>query len=171
MAGLLSERLDPVRWMGVPMAACMAPTLLFAAPIRVFGLRAPEPVFAMVPVFAWAVLRPSILAPLCLLILGLFDDLVWGGRMGLWGLGLLVAYGFVLVTRNMMSGQSRLMMWVWWAAALTICMGSVYLAVRVLTGNAPNPLAVAGQWLPTVLLYPLADRLIGRFEDADPRFR
>jgi rod shape-determining protein MreD len=50
-------------------------------------------------------------------------------------------------------------------------MGSVYLAVRFTTGNSPNILAVAGQWLPTVLLYPLADRLIGRFEDADPRFR
>ena len=42
---------------------------------------------------------------------------------------------------------------------------------RILTGNAPSLLAVAGQWLPTVLLYPLADRLINRFEDADPRFR
>jgi len=143
MAGL-TERLDPVRWMGVPMAACMGATLLFAAPIRVFGLRPPEPVFALVPVFAWAVLRPSLLAPLCLLVLGLFNDLVWGGRMGLWGLGLLVAYGFVLVTRNMMGGQSRLMMWVWWAATLTACMGSVYLAVRFTTGNSPNILAVAG---------------------------
>jgi rod shape-determining protein MreD len=170
MAGL-TERLDPVRWMGVPMAACMAGTLLFAAPIRVFGLRLPEPVFAMVVVFAWAVLRPTILAPLLLLVLGLFDDLVWGGRVGLWGLGLLVAYGFVLVTRNMMSGQGRPMMWVWWAATLSVCMGSIYLTVRLLTGNAPDLLAVGGQWLPTVLLYPLAERLIAQFEDADPRFR
>ena len=171
MAGLLSERLDPVRWMGVPMAACMAATLLFTAPISLYGLRLPEPVFAIVPVFAWAVLRPSMLAPICLLILGLFDDLVWGGRLGLWSLGLLVAYGFVLLTRNMMGGQGRVMTWLWWTATLTACMGAVYLAVRVLTGNAPNPLAVAGQWLPTLLLYPLADRLIARFEDADPRFR
>ena len=170
MAGL-TERLDPIRWMGVPMAACILGTLLFAAPIRVFGLRLPEPVFAMVPVFAWAVLRPSMLAPICLLILGLVDDLVWGGRLGLWGLGLLVAYGFVLITRNMMTGQSRLMMWVWWAATLTVGMGAVYLAVRMIDDNAPDPLAVALQWLPTFLLYPLADRLIDRFEDADPRFR
>jgi rod shape-determining protein MreD len=170
MAGL-TERLDPVRWMGVPMVACMGATLLFAAPIRVFGLRPPEPVFAMVPVFAWAVLRPSLLAPLCLLILGLFCDLVWGGRLGLWGLGLLVAYGLVLITRNMMSGQSRLMMWVWWTATISAGMGAVYLAVRLVTGNTPSVLALAGQWVPTLLLYPLADRLISRFEDADPRFR
>jgi rod shape-determining protein MreD len=171
VAGLTAERLDPWRWIVAPMVACVVATLLLSAPIRVFGLRLPEPVFGMVPVFAWAVLRPSILAPLCLLALGLCMDLIWGGRLGLWGLGLLVAYGLVLVTRNMMSGQSRVMMWVWWAASLTACMGAVYLAVRVTTHNSPTILAVAGQWLPTVLLYPLADRLISRFEDADPRFR
>ena len=91
--------------------------------------------------------------------------------MGLWGLGLLVAYAFVLITRSMMSGQSRVMMWLWWGASLTACMGAVWLIVRTLTGNSPSLLAVAGQWLPTALLYPLADRLIARFEDADPRFR
>jgi rod shape-determining protein MreD len=171
MAALTAERLDPWRWIGVPMLACMAATLLFAAPIRFWGVPLPEPVFALVPAFAWAVLRPSILAPACLLALGLFDDLVWGGRLGLWGLGLLVAYGLVLVTRNMMTGQSRLMTGAWYVAACSAAMGAAYVAVLLDTGNQPNILAVAGQWLPTILLYPLADRLIGRFEDTDPRFR
>ena len=171
MASLTAGRLDLWRWIAAPMALCMAATLVLAAPIKLFGLQLPEPVFAMVPAFAWAVLRPSVLAPLCLLILGLFDDLVWGGRLGLWSLGLLAAYGFVLITRNMMSGQSRLMMWVWYGAAWTACMGAALLAIVAETHNAPNVLALAGQWLPTLLLYPAADRLIVRFEDADPRFR
>jgi rod shape-determining protein MreD len=169
--GLTAERLDPVRWIILPMAASMAATLLFAAPLRVHGFQLPEPLFAMIPVFAWAVLRPSIVAPLCVLALGLFNDLVWGGRLGLWGLALLVAYGFILVSRSMMSGQSRVMLWAWFAAAAFAAMGAAYLAVLISTGNAPNLLAVAGQWLPTTLLYPLADRLVGRFEDSDPRFR
>ena len=169
--GLTAERLDPIRWVALPMAACMVATLLFCAPIRVHGLRLPEPLFAMIPAFAWAVLRPSLLAPICLLALGLFNDLVWGGRLGLWSLALLVAYGFILVTRNMMSGHSRVMLWAWYGAATLMAMGAAYLATLIETGSAPNLLAVAGQWLPTTLLYPLADRLIGRFEDADPRFR
>jgi rod shape-determining protein MreD len=169
--GLTAERLDPLRWIVVPMLACLGATLLFAAPLRVHGLQLPEPVFAMVPTFAWAVLRPSIITPLCLLILGLLCDLVWGGRLGLWELGLLAAYGFILVSRSMMSGQSRVMLWVWYAVACFLAMGVAYLAIVLETGNPPSLLAAFGQWLPTVLLYPLADRLIGRFEDADPRFR
>ena len=44
-------------------------TLIFAIPFRVFSLQLPEPVFCMVPVFAWAVIRPSILAPFAILLL------------------------------------------------------------------------------------------------------
>ncbi len=168
---LTAERLDPIHWVALPMLASMAATLLFCAPIRVHGLQLPEPLFALIPAFAWAVLRPSLLAPICLLALGLFNDLVWGGRLGMWALALLAAYAFILVTRNMMSGQSRIMLWAWFGAAASFAMGVAYLAVLIETGNAPSLLAVAGQWAPTVLLYPLADGLIGRFEDADPRFR
>jgi rod shape-determining protein MreD len=71
----------------------------------------------------------------------------------------------------MMSGQSRIMVWVWYVAAWSACVGTAYAFTLMQTGNAPNILAVAGQWLPTALLYPVADRLIARFEDADPRFR
>lgn len=169
--GMTAERLDPWRWMVLPMVACMAATLLLAAPIRIFGFALPEPVFALVPAFAWAVLRPSILAPACLFALGLFDDLLWGGRLGVWPLALLTAYGLVLVTRNIMSGQGRLMMWTWYGLAVTAAMGVCGLALAMETHNLPGPFALVGQWLPTALLYPLADQLIGRFEDADPRFR
>ena len=31
---------------------CVAATIVFAAPIRIYGLQLPEPVFAMVPAFA-----------------------------------------------------------------------------------------------------------------------
>jgi rod shape-determining protein MreD len=171
MAALTAGRLDPLRWMGAPMAACMALTLLFAAPVSLFGLQLPEPVFAMVPAFAWAVLRPSLVGPLFLFVLGLFDDLVWGGRLGLWALGLLVAYGFVIVTRSLMTGRSPLMNWIWYVAAWSAGMGAAYVAAWLDVHNQPNLWAVVGQWLPTALLYPVANHLIGRFEDADPRFR
>jgi rod shape-determining protein MreD len=168
---LTAERLDPIRWIVLPMGASMAGAVLFAAPIRVHGFQLPEPVFALIPVFAWAVVRPSLFAPLRLLALGLFYDLLWGGRLGLWPLALLAAYGFVLATRSMMIGQSRVMLWTWFAVTTLVAMAVAYIAVLMDVGVAPNMLAVAWQWLPTALLWPLADRLIGRFEDADPRFR
>ena len=86
--------------------------MLLGTPFRVFGLRLPEPVFPMVLAFAWAVIRPSMIAPFVLLALGLFLDLYWGGPFGLWALALLAAYAMVLLgVRSIMSGQSRLVLW------------------------------------------------------------
>ena len=163
--------LDPWRWIGVPTLACLVATVLFAIPLRVFGLQLPEPVFPMVPAFAWAVIRPSMLAPFTLLVLGLFLDLLWGGPIGLWAVSILIGYAAVLFSRNMMSGQSRLVLFVWFVVMVLICMTAGYIMTSMDTGTRPSLLAAFWQFLPTILLFPFCDRLIDRFEDADVRFR
>ena len=168
---LHAERLDVTRWIVAPTLICLAASLLFAAPIRVYGLQLPEPIFPLAPCFAWAVLRPSITAPFALLAMGLFLDLLWGAPLGLWGLSLIAAYVLVLFSRSMMTGQSRLMMWVWFAAAAAVAMSVAYAFTVANAGSAPSLVSTFWQFLPTMLLYPFSHRLIERFEDADVRFR
>jgi rod shape-determining protein MreD len=163
--------LDPWRWLGVPLLMALAATILFAAPIRIFGLPLPEPVFALVPTFAWAVIRPAVLAPFLVLAMGLFLDLFWGGPLGLWGLSLLIAYGVALFSRSMMTGQSRVMMSIWYATVCAFAMVAGYLFTMLDSLAAPSLLAVFWQFLATLLLFPFAHRLIDRFDDADVRFR
>lgn len=163
--------LDPWRWIGVPALLCMVFTIVFAAPIRIFGLQPPEPVFPMVCAFGWAVIRPSILAPFILLLLGAFLDVFWGGALGLWPVSLLVAYAGTLFMRNMMTGQSRPMMAAWYAGMSLVALATGYLITMLDVKSAPSLIAVFWQFLATSLLYPFAHRLIDRFEDADVRFR
>lgn len=163
--------LDPWSWLGWPLVIALVLTTLLAIPMRLWGLQLPEPVFPLLLAYAWAVIRPSILAPFGLLLMGLYLDLLWGSRLGLWGVGLLLAYGFVLGTRSMMAGQSKPMMWAWYGAAGAVGMGTVFLCTMLQVNETPSLLAVGWQYLATILLYPFADRLIDRFEDADVRFR
>lgn len=163
--------LDPWRWIAAPAAACIGATILFAIPIRVFGLQLPEPVFPVIPVFAWAVIRPSVLAPFVILVMGLFLDVFWSGPLGLWALSLLVGYAGVLALRNMLTGQSRPIMWSWFAGITGLTMLAGYLFIMLDARAAPSLIAVSWQLLATSLLYPFAHRLIDRFEDADVRFR
>ena len=163
--------LDPWRWIGMPTLMCLGAAVLFATPLRIFGFRLPEPVFPLAPAFAWAVIRPSILAPLVLLAMGLFLDLLWGGPIGLWGLSILIGYAIVLFSRNMMSGQSRVVLWSWFAVMVFLSMGAGYMLTIIETGSLPSLMSAFWQFLPTVLLYPFCHRLINRFEDADVRFR
>lgn len=163
--------LDPWRWIGVPALMCLGATILLAAPIRIFGLSLPEPVFPMVCAFGWAVIRPSILAPFTLLLVGFFLDIYWGGPLGLWAISLLTAYAVTLAMRNMMTGQSRPMMWAWYMGMTAVTLTAGYLITMLDVKAAPSLVAVLWQFMATAILYPFAHRLIDRFEDADVRFR
>jgi rod shape-determining protein MreD len=165
------QPLTPWRWLGVPMAQAMAASLVFAIPLRFWGLGLPEPLFAMPVTFAWAVIRPSMLAPLGVMLMGFFLDFLWGAPTGFWSVCLLVPYGLLLGGRAMLAGQSQVMMWVWYGAATALALGVGYLVTMLDAQNSPDPIPVAWQFLATVVLYPFANRLIERFEDADVRFR
>lgn len=171
MSTSAARGLSPWSWLGVPMLQVMAVTFVFALPLRFWGFSLPEPLFAMPVVFAWAVIRPAMLAPPAVMVMGLFLDLLWGSPVGFWAVCLLLPYGLVLGGRTMLAGQGQLMMWLWYAATTGVALGTGYLFTMVETQVAPDFISVGWQFLATVILYPFAHRLIDRFEDADVRFR
>ncbi len=166
-----ARSLEPWRWLGVPMLQALAATILFGIPIKVWGLQLPEPIFPLAATFAWAVIRPSVLAPFCVLLLGLFLDVFWGGPMGLWPTCMLLGYGLALAGRNMMAGQSRAILWAWYGFIVGVAMLAAYLFMMLKAKGMASLVSVGWQYLATILLYPFAHRLIEMFEDADVRFR
>ena len=89
----------------------------------------------------------------------------------LWPLSLLVAYAGVLSARSLVAGQGRLVLWAWYAGACALVMLAAFLFTMLDAKATPDYLAVFWQWLATAVLFPLSNRLIDRFEDADVRFR
>jgi rod shape-determining protein MreD len=158
-------------WLGAPMVASLGASIVFAVPLRVMGFQAPEPVFAMVPAFVWALARPSIVPPVALVLLGLALDLLWGGPLGLWPLCLLAAYALVFAARRILSGQEFVALWGVFAAACAVAfiVGLGLMTVR--SGRVPSLLGVWLQFLVTAALFPFAWGLIERYEAADTRFR
>jgi rod shape-determining protein MreD len=163
--------LEPWRWIGVPMLQVLGVTILFGIPLRIWGLQLPEPVFPMAAVFAWGVIRPSVIVPAAIVLMGLLLDVFWGGPFGLWALCLLVAYGVVLASRSMISGQGRAALWGFYAVVTALAFGVGVIVAGVKDKNLPGFIPLAWQYLATIVLYPFANRLIEMFEDADVRFR
>ena len=161
----------PVQWIVIPALVTVAVTILLATPVELFGLNLPEPVVPMVLAFSWPLIRPSITAPLVLTGLGLLLDVLTYGPLGLWALALLAIYAVVLASRSFLIGQDTAVLFVWYAACCTLAFLMAYLVVTVLARNPPSILALIGQVVPTLLLFPFADRMIERFEDGDVRFR
>jgi rod shape-determining protein MreD len=171
--GIGSARpMTPIGWLGLPMLACVAGTLLLATPVRPFGVSLPQPIFPLAAAFAWAQIRPSVLPPFALLALGLFLDVFWGGPQGLWPLCLLTAYAAVLFGRRLITGQDVIVVAAWYAGATLLAIGVGVGLMILATGATPNLIAVGWMYvLPTLLLFPFAHRLVQRYDDADVRFR
>jgi len=163
--------LSPAQWIGAPIAACAAASLLLAVPVRVIGFQAPEPVFALVPAFAWAIARPAVTPPVALVILGLFLDLLWGDPLGHWPLCLLAAYTLIFCARRILSGQEFLALWGAYALACAAAeiMGLALASLHA--GHVPGLPGAGSQFVATVALFPFAWRLIERYEAADARYR
>lgn len=161
----------PMQWLVWPALATAAATLVLTLPLELFGLRLPEPILPLVLAFAWPLIRPSVLAPWVVLGLGLFLDLLLGGPLGLWAVALLTVHGAALLSRNLLAGQATAMLFAWYAGLVGLAFLLAYLIVSMRTGVAPSLLAVFWQAAPTLLLFPLADWLIQRFDDGDVRFR
>ena len=161
----------PVQWIFIPALIALAATILLATPVELFGLNLPEPVIPMVLAFAWALIRPSIVAPVVLTALGLFLDVFWYGPLGLWPLALLAIYAVVLGSRSFLIGQETVVLFVWYAACCGLAFLIAWLVTSFLASNPPSILALLGQVAPTLLLFPFADRMVERFEDGDVRFR
>jgi rod shape-determining protein MreD len=166
-----NQVLQTHEWIGLPMLAAILATVALAAPVRLFGIPLPEPVFPMALAFAWAVIRPSILGPFALLLLGLFLDLFWGTPFGLWGLSLLVAYGVSMLIRPLIQGQSPQAAWVVYALVSLLGFAVAYGLAAAGARTAPTLLGAALQYAVTAALYPIVYWLTERFEDADVRFR
>jgi len=160
-----------MQWIALPALAVMAGSIVLATPVEMFGLKLPEPILPMVLAFAWPLIRPSMVAPAVLFGLGLFLDLLWGSPLGLWSLSLLGVYAIVLASRNLLAGQETQILFGWYAGCTLLAFLLTYVIVSLNAGNAPSILALLGQMIPTLLLFPVASWLIERFDDGETRFR
>ncbi len=161
----------PTQWIFQPALIAVAATIVLATPVELFGLKLPEAVLPMALAFAWPLIRPSAIAPAVLMGLGLFLDIFWAGPLGLWALCLLSVYGLVLLSRKFLMGQEAVVLFAWYAACTLMAFALAYVIVALRAGNAPSLLALIGQVVPTLALYPVANFMLERFDDGDVRFR
>lgn len=66
--------------------------VLYTAPSSVVGLPDLTPSLPLIALFIWAVRRPWFVSPPVILLVGLLQDLISGGVMGVWALAYVAAF-------------------------------------------------------------------------------
>lgn len=147
----------PARFFGSTLPALIAVILVMLAnmPVSFTGGVLPAPALALAAIYFWVLVRPDLMPPFIVLLIGLLEDLLSGGPPGLWAAGFLAAYALTDRQRETFAGLSGPGALVGFAGAMLFAGATAYgLASVVYLRWAPLPPLLL-ESVSTVVFYPL----------------
>ena len=136
--------------------------LLTVLPLGIPFAAVVTPFLSLMAVYYWSIYRPDLLPPAAVFVLGVLQDMLTGGPVGLLALVLLLVQALAVSQRRILLGQAFSVEWaglllvVAGAGAVSWTLASVYYLALV----PPVPFVV--QALITAALYPLGSWLFAR---------
>jgi rod shape-determining protein MreD len=155
MVDLLS--LNPPRFFAalLPVGSAVLLTLLVNIPLSLaYGLF-PAPMLALAAIYFWALVRPDLMPPAAVLVIGLLEDLLSGGPPGLWASGFVAAYALADRQREILAGLSGAAALIGFAAATLLAATMAYVLTWIVYHQWPALAPLLLACVITVALYPL----------------
>ncbi len=149
------EWLGVLLWAASPFLTGLFAVLLFATPLQLFDMAVPMPLFPLMVVYYWVMLRPSLMSPLVIFLIGLFQDFLSGGPIGLWALSYLLVAALISTQRGIFAWRGRATLWAGFAIAAILAAGISWLAARIALGAAPSGGALFSETLSTIVAFAL----------------
>lgn len=169
--GIAGRKIGIWDWILLPALIAIAATLLLNTSVQPFGLYLPEPVFPFVLAFTWPLIRPSVIAPMVLALLGLYLDWLWFAPLGFWTLGLVSIYGIMLLVRTFVVSQDWTVILAVYLAALVVFNIILIIFSSLDSGTIPRLWGVFEQAFATALCFPIVLNLMDRFVSSEVRFQ
>ncbi|MDH5748805.1 MAG: rod shape-determining protein MreD [Rhodospirillales bacterium] len=131
--------------------------LLFVGllPIHVPGFARVAPLFPLMAIYHWTIIRPDVMPPIAVFAIGLLQDLLTGAPLGVSAAVYLGVYGAVLSQRHFFLGKSFLIIWIGFSLVAAASGIVSWIIVSVLNLTLLEPSASFYQYLMTVSFFPL----------------
>lgn len=129
--------------------------LLLALPLRIAGGLVPTPIMPLVVVFFWTIYAPGYLPAASVFLIGLAQDLLSGGPLGLWPAVYLITQYLVQSQRSYFLGREQRVVWIGFAFAAAGALLVQWLVMCLMTRTLLPLGGVAVQMAVTVLVFPL----------------
>ncbi len=148
----------------VPLTLAFLLAILTQIPLGSATAGIPAPNWTLMLVFYFSLHRPSLVPPVAVALVGLFQDFLWGGPPGL---NLLI----LLITQMVLSNQQALFVrrsflvgWLGFVTVAAIAMALSWLSGSLYYGEILGLRPLAVQTALSVLAYPLAGWVFGRID-------
>ena len=124
-------------------------------PVSVTGGLLPAPALALACIYFWVLVRPDLMPPAVVLIIGLLEDLFSGGPPGLWAAGFLAAYWLTDRQRETFAGLSGAGAMAGFVGAMLLASAVAYVLHALVYLRLPPPAPLMLESVSTILFYPL----------------
>lgn len=146
----------------MPTLVGVAGVLLLAMPIRAAGGFIPTPVLPLFVVYFWSIHAPGYMPALSVFLIGLLQDFLSGGPLGLWPAVYLFTQFIVSSQRSYFAGREMKVLWAGFAFAALAASCIVWFIMSLMAGSALPAGKLAWQMAVTTAAYPLFAALFGR---------
>lgn len=153
--GYRAENLLNLLKAATPLILGVLGVVFLALPLRPFEGWAPTPIIPLVVVFFWSVYAPEFLPSVSVFIIGLLQDLLTGGPLGLWAAVYLVTQFIVMSQRSYFLGREQKVVWLGFALAAAGASLMLWLVMSLMSGALLPLRGLLAQMAATVLIYPL----------------
>jgi rod shape-determining protein MreD len=145
----------------LPCVSALLLVLLVNLPVSLSGGLLPAPLLALTAVYFWALVRPDLMPPFAVLLIGLLEDLFSGGPPGAWAMGFIAAYALVDRQRDNLAGLSGVAAVVGFAAAMALAATATFVLTWIMYLRAPPVASLLLASVATVLFYPVIAVILG----------
>ena len=150
----LLQRLDATAREATPSLLALALIILGAVPLRLPEFATIIPAFALMAVYYWTLYRADLMPAPAVFGLGLFQDILGGGPLGVSAFVLLAVYGVVLTQRRVLMRRPFAVGWFGFLGVALIGFVLNWLVMTVVHLTLFDPLAATIQYAMTVIMYP-----------------
>jgi rod shape-determining protein MreD len=150
----------------LPFATMIAAVFVSVIPIKIPGYAALTPAITLMAVYHWTIYRPDLLPPIALFAVGLSEDLLTGGPIGITGLMLLLARAIVLNYRRYFVNRGFAFVWAGFTLLASAAMAALWASHCILNATLLDLHSTLFRTVLTIAGFPVASFLLGRAQRA-----
>ncbi len=154
MSPAVWTRLDGAARSLSPMALTVLLIMVGMVPLRVPNLAPVMPALGLIAVYFWLVSRPEAMPAWAVFLIGLVQDLLGGGALGVGVFVLLVVYAALAGQRRFFARGSFFFTWLTFLPTAAGAFFLTWMFNSLIADTALDPRPAAFQYLTTVAFYP-----------------
>jgi len=137
----------------IPFVCALIGVIVSNIPVSLFGTLVPPPMFGLMPIYFWCLVRPDLMPPFAVFIIGVLQDLLGGGAAGVWTLSFVAAYAIVDRERDSFAGLAGIGAILGFGAAMLSAGAAAYFITAIYYWRMPPVAPIVVEIAVSVIFY------------------